>query len=423
MAKKPAWKLAKATGVRMTAHANGQWCKKIAGKLHYFGPWEDPEGAVARYRKHSDDLHKGLDAPTSPSSGEITIEGLANAYLAHRESDVITTRERTEGRHDTAIGPAQFNRYRRAGQHVMDAIGKQTDADTLRPAHWMKVKAHLVRRYQPVTLAGIITDIKTIWTWGHNSEHLTNPPKFGDDFQIKNRKRVMRRNKRVNAGKMLDAETIRKLLEVAAPHVATMTLLGINCGFYSVDCADLVQEALHLDDEYPFLDFARFKTDVDRLCPLWPETVAGIKHSIKHRPDPDSEEHRNRVFITKRGKTWANPQSVRRDAKGRLITPAHNDYLRQEFARLFDKAGITRERGCGFSWLRHVFYTVSTRTRDTVSRNLIMGHTEPGMSEHYNEEHDLEPVRAVTDYVRDWLEVDKVKLPFEVPAEREDDAE
>lgn len=403
MAQKPTWKLTKATGVRMTAHRNGQWCKKIAGKLHYFGPWDDPEGAVARYRKHSADLHQGIDAPTSPSSGEITIEGLANAYLAHREPDVISSRERTDDRHDTAIGPAQFNRYKRAGQHVMDVLGKQANADDLRPSHWMKVKAHLVRKYQPYTVAGVITDIKTIWTWGHNSEHLTNPPRFGDDFQIKNRKRVLRRVKRANAGKMLDAETIRSLLDVASPHVATMVLLGINCGFYSADCSDLVQEALYLDAPHPFLDFARFKTDVDRLCPLWPETVEGLRHSIKHRPDPEDPQHANRVFITKRGKLWANPQAVKRDDKNRLVTPSHTDYLRQEFARLFDKAGIKREPGCGFSWLRHTFYTIATRTRDTVSRDLIMGHSSGGMSEHYNEQHDLEPVRVVTDYVRDWL--------------------
>jgi hypothetical protein len=27
----------------LTAHPAGYWCKKIRGKLHYFGPWEDAD--------------------------------------------------------------------------------------------------------------------------------------------------------------------------------------------------------------------------------------------------------------------------------------------------------------------------------------------------------------------------------------------
>jgi hypothetical protein len=30
-------------------HATRRWAKKIKGQIHYFGPWDDPNGALARY--------------------------------------------------------------------------------------------------------------------------------------------------------------------------------------------------------------------------------------------------------------------------------------------------------------------------------------------------------------------------------------
>ena len=31
-------------------HATGRWAKKIKGRMHYFGRWDDPEGALRAYR-------------------------------------------------------------------------------------------------------------------------------------------------------------------------------------------------------------------------------------------------------------------------------------------------------------------------------------------------------------------------------------
>jgi hypothetical protein len=51
----------------LTANGNGKWSKKIGGKVFYFGPWEDPEGALEKYLDVKDDIHAGREARRTPS--------------------------------------------------------------------------------------------------------------------------------------------------------------------------------------------------------------------------------------------------------------------------------------------------------------------------------------------------------------------
>ena len=52
-------------------HAAGVWAKKIRGKLHYFGPWDDPDGALAKYEEQMDALQASR-APR-PDSDALTV--------------------------------------------------------------------------------------------------------------------------------------------------------------------------------------------------------------------------------------------------------------------------------------------------------------------------------------------------------------
>jgi hypothetical protein len=73
----------------LTVHPNGQWCKKIRGKVHFFGVWSDPDAALANYLRVAADLHAGRE-PASVSSREVTVKEMGNAFLASQRERVST---------------------------------------------------------------------------------------------------------------------------------------------------------------------------------------------------------------------------------------------------------------------------------------------------------------------------------------------
>src|SRR5260370_9733521 len=75
-------------------HATGRWAKKIRGKLHYFGPWADPDGALKKYLEQKDGLHAG-GKPREAAEG-LTVKELGNRFLnakaAARDAGELTPR-------------------------------------------------------------------------------------------------------------------------------------------------------------------------------------------------------------------------------------------------------------------------------------------------------------------------------------------
>src|SRR6202035_293511 len=68
----------------LTAHPAGYWCKKIRGKIHYFGPWSDPDGALAKYLEQKDALHAGRKPRQDTEA--LTVKEVVNAFLNHKRT-------------------------------------------------------------------------------------------------------------------------------------------------------------------------------------------------------------------------------------------------------------------------------------------------------------------------------------------------
>ena len=65
-------------------HATKRWAKKIRGKFHYFGHWDDPDAALQKYLDQRDDLHAGR-TPRGNRDG-LTIADLCNRFLTSKNT-------------------------------------------------------------------------------------------------------------------------------------------------------------------------------------------------------------------------------------------------------------------------------------------------------------------------------------------------
>ncbi|HEY2883115.1 MAG TPA: tyrosine-type recombinase/integrase, partial [Pirellulales bacterium] len=215
------------------------------------------------------------------------------------------------------------------------------------------------------------------------------PMRFGPSFK-KPKLRTMRRARRERGSMMFEAEEIRALLAIARPSVQAMIMLGVNCGFGTADVGTLPKSAIDLKSGW--VNYPRPKTEMDRRCPLWPETVGAIERASVLRPTPRLSEYADLVFLTPRGGQWAN---------GRQAKSA----LSHDIRRLVRSAGSDAGNGRGFYALRRTFETIGSEALDQAAVDLIMGHCPRAddMPARYRQRVGDDRLIAVTEHVRLWL--------------------
>jgi integrase len=350
------------------AHKTGRWAKKIRGKIHYFGKWDDPDGALAKFNEQWEDLRDGRTP--RPDANETTVKDVANGFLEYKEDRV------KQGE----LSPRTWDDYKIVADLAVETLGKRRKVSDLRPDDFLNLRNVMANRYGSYRLSKSVGCVRSMFKYAFESDLLTTPVRFGPAFKGPSKK-TLRIERAKQGPKLFTREEIHRMLKKAGTHLRAMILLGVNCGFGNADCGKLPTSAVNLDTGW--IDYPRPKTGVPRRCPLWPETIAAVREAIEDRPGGEL------VFLTVRGKSYA------KDTADNPIT--------KETAKLLHALKINGRKGLGFYTLRHVFRTVAGGSKDRDAANFIMGHESPHMSSVYIEEIEDDRLRAVTDHVREWL--------------------
>jgi integrase len=382
------------------AHATKRWAKKIRGKMHYFGPWDDPEGSLNRYLEQRDDLFAGRK-PRPKDDDRLTLQDLVNHFLTHKRN-IADAREITE---------RTFAEYYSTCELLIGTFGDYRVVSDLRPDDFEALRAKLVKKkWGPVTLGNAIQRVRTVFRYADAQDLVERPVRFGAGFAKPSRK-TMRLERARKGSRMFEATEIRMMVDgvlvvgkegpelfQASPQLRAMFLLGVNCGFGNADCGTLPVDAVDLAEGW--VNYHRPKTGITRRCPLWPETVSAVKEALAVRPDPKDPRDAGLVFLTKQGRSWAKAGGmVERDGKKKPKPP--DNPVSKETRKVLDALRINGHRS--FYALRHTLETIGGEARDQVAVDAIMGHVRDDMASVYRERISDERLKAVSDRVRRWL--------------------
>ncbi len=212
-------------GFPLFPHATRRWAKKIRGKLHYFGSWQDgSKAALARYVADRDDLHAGREPRAQGDS--LTVVALCNHFLTHKQG-LVDSGE---------LAPRSFDRYHANCATVVSTFGKGRPVADLRPADFQDLRRQTAKRWGPVALGNEIQMARSIFRYGDEAAQPEKCARFGPGFRKPSAK-TLRQNRQKNGPRMFTQAEIHAVLEHAGPNLRAMVLLACNGGLGNSELA------------------------------------------------------------------------------------------------------------------------------------------------------------------------------------------
>lgn len=345
-------------------HDRGKWAKKIDGNMKYFGRWEDPEGALREYLEWM----RAKETPTLPNSDGLSLKNAFNVYLTQRKKDMDAKK----------IAVRTFTDYKRTLSNFAKFFGSNRTIQSLSVLDFTSYQNDFASKNNPVACGNEATRIKSAFKWLKQAK-LIEEVDFGQDFKKPSRK-VARRYRRARGEMLFTARDIHSILNECGIKMRAAVLLGINCAFQNDDIERLPLKIAKAAIAKGVMELPREKTEIERGCPLWPETTAALESWLAIRPESK------------------NPQCFLR-FDGEPLT-AGNAEVAKYFRAIREMAGV---KGGGFSWLRKTFATYASECADQIAVDAIMGHVDDSIPGQYRQLLRENRLHKATDTVHAWL--------------------
>jgi len=373
----------------LTPHPSGRWCKKIRGKLHYFGKTSGDEQGTAALERFGREWPYLKDGRLPP-----LVDGAEDGYTVRLlVNDFLTFKKRRVDAGE--LSPRTFADYHQICGLLVKGLGPDRRVDDLKPADFESLRNQWSRVWGKVRLSNEINKAKIAFRFAFDQRYIDKPVFFGQSFDRPAAKTI-RKARREAGPRLFTPGEVQQILTAADPQIRAMVLLGVNCGFGNSDCANLPKSALDLSARW--VDYPRPKTEIARRCPLWPETVKALRDAITIRPAAKDPADADCVFLTPTGKRWVRMQPKRNEQRRAELTV---NALSDAFAKLLKSLSINHRRS--FYRLRHLFESVGGDAKDPIATDAIMGHLVPGVRSQYIEVVSDERLQAVVNVVHAWL--------------------
>lgn len=347
----------------LTLHPTGQYCKKINGKLYYFG--KGNKKALEKYLSQASYLHGSKEKPQGKSDSKMSLKQLCDLYLEYQHLKV-QAKALTAGHHIEQV---------KSLKKLMSFIGPSRKINEISTLDLQSYRRKLQKEYStPHRMNLHISIMKAMFHWASKNDVLSTIP----NIDAVSRGRIVHKQRQI-----FSSEDIRKLIEAADIQMKAIIWLGINCGFGCTDCVELKWS--NIDFENGRVKLTRKKTGISRDLPLWPEIILALQEVPRKG---------KLVFYTNRGNPFVRTIS-KANVNGKIKYSTQN-IITRKFSKLAKKAGLDVPGGTGFYTLRRTAATIAARSGDPFAAQRLLGHADLQMAARY-----VQDVSQQTDEVID----------------------